>query len=105
NLPILDSTIFVDFRPWMDQTPITISHKFPMEMVIELFRKMGLRYVLVTKNGQLLGLITKKDVLRHLAAVNYPGSSINREYSQEIQNLRISPSGRRSSFVGDFGTD
>ncbi|CAG8851046.1 4165_t:CDS:2, partial [Racocetra persica] len=40
NLPILGSTAFIDFRPWVDQTPITISPKFPMEMTIELFRKM-----------------------------------------------------------------
>ncbi|KNE57655.1 hypothetical protein AMAG_04520 [Allomyces macrogynus ATCC 38327] len=56
----------LDLAPWMDQTPITIVARYPMEMTIELFKKMGLRYVLITRNGQLLGLITKKDVLRHL---------------------------------------
>ncbi|CAG8509155.1 39_t:CDS:2 [Acaulospora colombiana] len=66
---------------------------------------VGLRYVLVTKNGQLLGLITKKDVLRHLAAINHPGSLMNRVYSQEVQNLMILPERRRSSFTRDFGTD
>ncbi|CAG8565857.1 9338_t:CDS:10 [Diversispora eburnea] len=101
NIPILDSTIFVDFRPWMDQTPITISHKFPMEMVIEIFRKMGLRYVLVTKNGQLLGLITKKSVLRHLAAIHHPVNS-----DDFNENLMMLPERRMSSFAGEnFGTD
>nr|VZI53476.1 unnamed protein product [Spirometra erinaceieuropaei] len=37
-----------------------------METVLDFFRKLGLRQVLVTKNGRLLGIITKKDVLRHL---------------------------------------
>ncbi|RHZ61178.1 hypothetical protein Glove_349g121 [Diversispora epigaea] len=103
NIPILDSTIFVDFRPWMDQTPITISHKFPMEMVIEIFRKMGLRYCLVTKNGQLLGLITKKYILRHLAAIHHP---VNSEDFHEAQNLMMLPERRMSSVAGEnFGTD
>ncbi|CAG8540609.1 15699_t:CDS:10, partial [Gigaspora rosea] len=82
NLPILDSTAFIDFKPWMDQTPITISPKFPMEMTIELFRKMGLRYILITQHGQLLGLITKKDVLRHLSAIRHP-DVVNSEDPQE----------------------
>ncbi|CAB4375194.1 unnamed protein product [Rhizophagus irregularis] len=101
NLPILDDSIFIDFKPWMDQTPITVSHKFPMEMVIELFKKMGLRYTLVTKKGQLLGLITKKDVLRHLSIMYDPNSS-----EDDLQeNLMMLPERRMSSFVGDFGID
>ncbi|CAI2169908.1 3629_t:CDS:10 [Funneliformis geosporum] len=104
NLPVLDSSPFIDFQPWMDQTPITVSHKFPMEMVIELFRKMGLRYVLVTKNGQLLGLITKKDVLRHLSVMHHPNFSDNDDL-QDPQNLMMLPERRMSSFVNDFGTD
>ncbi|CAG8819487.1 4096_t:CDS:2, partial [Dentiscutata erythropus] len=80
NIPILDSTIFVDFRPWMDQ---------------------GLRYVLVTKNGQLLGLITKKSVLRHLAAIHHPVNS-----DDFNENLMMLPERRMSSFAGEnFGTD
>ncbi|KAI9138813.1 chloride channel [Paraphysoderma sedebokerense] len=59
-----------DFREWMDHTPITLVPKFPMEMVIEMFRKMGLRYVLVTLDGKLYGIITKKDVLRHLGRLD-----------------------------------
>ena len=30
-----------------------------------MFRKLGLRQTLVTHNGRLLGIITKKDVIRH----------------------------------------
>ncbi|KAL7748192.1 hypothetical protein RI367_006376 [Sorochytrium milnesiophthora] len=63
---LLDPQSIIDLTPWMDQTPFTVVPKFPMEMTVELFKKMGLRYVLITRNGQLLGLITKKDVLRHL---------------------------------------
>ena len=41
-----------------------------METVIDMFRKLGLRITLVTHNGRLLGVITKKDVLRHNYTVN-----------------------------------
>ena len=37
----------------------------PMETVVDMFRKLGLRQTLVTHNGRLLGIITKKDVLRY----------------------------------------
>ncbi|KAJ1336960.1 hypothetical protein BSLG_006720 [Batrachochytrium salamandrivorans] len=59
-----DPLLAVDFRPWVDHTPVKIHPKFPVDMLVELFKKMGLRYVLVTRNGQLLGIITKKDLLR-----------------------------------------
>ncbi|KAG9067227.1 hypothetical protein KI688_012009 [Linnemannia hyalina] len=73
-VPILENTpAFIEFRLWMDQTPITVSHRFPMDQVIVIFRKLGVRYVLCTQHGQLLGLITKKDVLKHLSSIEHPG--------------------------------
>ncbi|KAI1286739.1 H(+)/Cl(-) exchange transporter 3 [Halotydeus destructor] len=50
----------------VDFAPITITDQTPMETVVDMFRKLGLRQVLVTHNGRLLGIITKKDVLRHV---------------------------------------
>lgn len=54
-------------RKIVDLAPITITDQTPMETVVDMFRKLGLRQVLVTHNGRLLGIITKKDVLRHIA--------------------------------------
>jgi hypothetical protein len=59
--------VFIDKLYRMDLTPITLTHKFPMATVVEIFRKMGPRYAIITKYGKLHGLITRKDVLRHLA--------------------------------------
>ncbi|XP_076069932.1 chloride channel protein 3 isoform X2 [Oratosquilla oratoria] len=53
-------------RKILDLAPITITDQTPMETVVDMFRKLGLRQTLVTHNGRLLGLITKKDVLRHI---------------------------------------
>lgn len=50
----------------LDLAPPTITDQTPMETVVDMFRKLGLRQTLVTHNGRLLGLITKKDVLRHI---------------------------------------
>lgn len=54
------------FGKILDLAPVTITDKTPMETVVNMFRKLGLRQTLVTHNGRLLGIITKKDVLRHV---------------------------------------
>jgi chloride channel 3/4/5 len=54
-------------RKILDMAPITVTDQTPMETVIDMFRKLGLRQTLVTRNGRLLGIITKKDILRHIA--------------------------------------
>ncbi|BFZ15227.1 hypothetical protein BsWGS_18266 [Bradybaena similaris] len=51
----------------LDMAPVTITDQTPMEIVVEMFRKLGIRQTLVTHKGRLLGIITKKDVLRHIA--------------------------------------
>ena len=39
----------------------------PMEIVADILHKPGLCQSLVTDNGKLLEIITKKDVLKHIA--------------------------------------
>ncbi|KAI7694908.1 H(+)/Cl(-) exchange transporter 3 [Sarcoptes scabiei] len=50
----------------IDLAPITVTDQTPMETTIDMFRKLGLRQILVTHNGILLGIITKKDILLHI---------------------------------------
>eukprot|EP00118_Oscarella_pearsei_P020540 m.223290 g.223290 ORF g.223290 m.223290 type:complete len:844 (+) comp39981_c1_seq22:40-2571(+) len=57
----------VSLRVCLNKNPFFVTDSTPMETVIEIFRKMGLRQLLVTHNGRLLGIITKKDVLKHIA--------------------------------------
>uniref|UniRef100_A0A8C9W8F5 Chloride channel protein n=1 Tax=Scleropages formosus TaxID=113540 RepID=A0A8C9W8F5_SCLFO len=54
-------------RSVMDLSPFTVTDHTPMEIVVDIFRKLGLRQCLVTHNGRLLGIITKKDILKHMA--------------------------------------
>ncbi|XP_077617519.1 H(+)/Cl(-) exchange transporter 4 [Crocuta crocuta] len=54
-------------RRVLNLSPFTVTDHTPMETVVDIFRKLGLRQCLVTRSGRLLGIITKKDVLRHMA--------------------------------------
>lgn len=62
----------MNFSKIVDLAPITITDQTPMEVVVDMFRKLGLRQILVTQKGCLLGIITKKDVLLHVKAATKP---------------------------------
>ncbi|KAI0305401.1 voltage-gated chloride channel [Multifurca ochricompacta] len=49
--------------PWVNQMPLTVSSKVPLEVVMQLFKRMGPRVILVEDLGVLVGLTTVKDVL------------------------------------------
>lgn len=96
----LDPRHVLDFKSWIDQTPVTVSPRCPMEIVLELFRKLGLRYVLVTYEGRLEGLLTKKDLLAHLqqvrgeapeGALSQLGSHVSSSDEQRYQSIGRQP--------------
>jgi hypothetical protein len=35
-----ETTGYVDLRPWMDSTPITLSHSSSMQLAVQLFEKL-----------------------------------------------------------------
>lgn len=51
-----------DISAFVDRTPLSICAKAPMEYLVEMFGKLGLRYVCVTEegSGKLVGVILKK---------------------------------------------
>ncbi len=53
------------------QTLLSVSPKIPLEIVMQMFRRMGPRVILVAQEGKLVGLVTVKDVLRHEAAAEH----------------------------------
>jgi len=57
----------VKFWPWVNQTPLTVSPRLPLEIVMQMFKRMGPRVILVEDHGVLVGLVTVKDVLRFTA--------------------------------------
>ncbi|CAB1428764.1 unnamed protein product [Pleuronectes platessa] len=56
-------------RGILDLSPFTVTDHTPMDITVDIFRKLGLRQCLVTHNGRLLGIITKKDILKHMAQI------------------------------------
>ncbi|KAK5875610.1 hypothetical protein CesoFtcFv8_026675 [Champsocephalus esox] len=56
-------------RGILDLSPFTVTDHTPMDITVDIFRKLGLRQCLVTHNGRLLGIITKKDILKHMAHI------------------------------------
>jgi len=61
----------------LDQAPFIVTDQTPMETVIDLFRKLGLRQAFVTRNGRLRGIITKKDILRHIQQLTSHNTEIS----------------------------
>jgi chloride channel 3/4/5 len=53
---------YVDLRPWLHPSPIQVVEHTPLYRVHDMFKKMGLRFVLVSCFGRLVGVLTKKDI-------------------------------------------
>lgn len=55
----------VDFTRFVDPTPLAVHPQLALETVMELFKKLGPRVVLVEHRGRLVGLVTVKDCLKY----------------------------------------
>ncbi|KAJ5925091.1 hypothetical protein N7454_007730 [Penicillium verhagenii] len=77
--PFADPVDTLDLRPWMDQTPITLNSNITFLIVLRMFQRLGLRYVLFSNKGILQGLLTKKDVWAVLNGVEFRRQEALRE--------------------------
>lgn len=55
----------VDFSKFVDSTPLAVHPRLPLETVMELFKKLGPRVILVEHRGRVTGLVTVKDCLKY----------------------------------------
>ncbi|KAI8391763.1 chloride channel [Radiomyces spectabilis] len=88
---IQGSSDVLDFGPYMDQTPITVHPKLHLETVMDMFKKLGPRVVLLEQRGKVVGLVTVKDVLKYMAHMENNAPSREDNYdgcSQVMQHLR-----------------
>ncbi|KAJ1304852.1 hypothetical protein OPQ81_005985 [Rhizoctonia solani] len=76
--PLAASADTIHFGPWVNQTPLCVAPQLPLEIVTDLFNRMGPRVILVEHHGILVGLITVKDVLRFMVSSEHehPGRSV-----------------------------
>jgi hypothetical protein len=55
-----------DWGRYMDAHPVTVHSRMTFDFVVDIFRKLGPRLVLVTDNDRLMGMVTKKDLLQYI---------------------------------------
>ncbi|GAA5908388.1 hypothetical protein JCM8208_006179 [Rhodotorula glutinis] len=85
----------VDFSSFVNQTPLTVSPKQPLEFVMQLFRRMGPRVILVERFGELVGLVSVKDCLKYTIAHeadhehDAAGTSGGDELEATLEELRL----------------
>lgn len=56
---------YIDLSRFVDSTPVTVHPRLPLDTVMELFRKIGPRVILIEYHGKLDGLVTVKDCLKY----------------------------------------
>ena len=104
--PLADPGTTLDLRPWMDQTPITLSSHSSLMLTNDMFQRLGLRYILFTARGELKGLMTKKDLW---IVLNEGESSRGRQgYAGGVLREQYEEDGRedeRGLLGGDGGED
>lgn len=55
----------IDFSRYIDSTPIRVHPQLSLDTVLEIFRKIGPRVILIEYHGKLAGLVTVKDCLKY----------------------------------------
>ncbi|KAG8994627.1 hypothetical protein FRB94_012632 [Tulasnella sp. JGI-2019a] len=53
-----------DLSSALEKAPMQIRPAVPLQVVVSMFQKMSLRYVMITTQGRLAGLLTKRDIVR-----------------------------------------
>lgn len=114
------SSMSLDFSRYIDATPVTVHPRLPLETVMELFRKIGPRVILIEYHGKLSGLVTIKDCLRYqfkVEAAESPKDNVRIQEGQEqlwivirrasnwISDQLSSVSGGRIRLSGQFDED
>ncbi|KAL9002957.1 MAG: hypothetical protein Q9188_004145 [Gyalolechia gomerana] len=63
----------LDLSVFVDRTPLTICAKAPMEYMVEMFGKLGLRYLCVVEegSGRLVGVVIKKRLVVWLESLKH----------------------------------
>jgi chloride channel 3/4/5 len=97
----------VDFSRFIDPTPLSVHPRLPLETVMELFKKIGPRVILIDYRGKLTGLVTVKDCLKYqfkVEAQEHPKDDSGVEEGEERLWEGISKIaswfGRKASVIG-----
>ena len=73
SIPTTSTQTRLDFTRYIDPTPLSVHPRLPLETVMEIFKKMGPRVILIEYRGRLTGLVTIKDCLKYQFKVEAGG--------------------------------
>ncbi|KAF3908089.1 hypothetical protein ABW21_db0206101 [Orbilia brochopaga] len=76
----------IDFSRFVDGTPITVHPRMALEIVMQIFKKLGPRVILVEQRGRLCGLVTVKDVLKYQFKVENRDHPRDDAWETELQD-------------------
>lgn len=83
----------LDFSRYIDPTPVAVHPRLPLETVMDMFRKIGPRVILIEYRGRLVGLVTVKDCLKYqfkVEASDHPRDEIrgfNEHREEKLWNV------------------
>ena len=60
----------------MTSSPVTIEKDQPLREAIELMNRKGVRRMLVTEKGKIVGVFTVRDIVKHMRICSYCGQEI-----------------------------
>ncbi|KAF2121659.1 chloride channel [Lophiotrema nucula] len=84
------SQLSIDLSKFIDPTPLTVHPRLPLETVMELFKKMGPRVILIEYRGRLTGMVTVKDCLKYqfkVEAQENPHHSGTESQQEKVWNI------------------
>lgn len=94
--PCKDSTVPAAFTSWVNRTagcimtgqPDCLALKDTLQKAIVLLKKKGFRHVLITdKNKRLVGVVSDRDILRHLPYVNIRPGYKPKDFREHIFSM------------------
>ncbi|KAI5950480.1 GEF1 [Candida theae] len=83
------STEKIDFSSMINRSPLSIDCETLLKFVADIFVKLGPRYLLVEQSGTLIGIITRKDVLRYEHSIHQEEADTGFQEWQEELEKRI----------------
>lgn len=94
----------IDLSPLVDVTVYRVVKEMPVKEVHEMFRKLGIKLILVEEDGHLVGMITKKSFIDHVDEIERAEveGHLEREFTgrfaltEPLLESSESPSGRKS---------
>lgn len=57
----------VDVSSKLDPSPVQVPGEMALYRLHDMFCKLGLRYCLITRFGKVVGICTKKDIIRYVS--------------------------------------